>query len=262
MKTWNVGRIGSNIQRKGRDLLDFYFFSVSVIYRMFRFHQLKDIGKTVLLRQILFTGFDALLLIGFIALSISALVVLEVRQFMGQLGKGRLIFELMVVIVTRQLSSLLVTLVVIARSGTAIATELGNMVVHKEIELLNSFGLSPFTYLVVPRVTGVFVSIFILTIYFNFIAVVGGAIFYYAFYNVNIIYFIDRFMRELTFNDLFMPVIKSLLFGFSVGLISCYLGLKVERASTEVPRQTMYSVVYCVMAVIVLNIAVTLVNYL
>jgi phospholipid/cholesterol/gamma-HCH transport system permease protein len=240
-----------------KDIVEFYFFSISVFHRIFRFYELKGIGKTVLFRQVMFTGSDALLPISFISVSTSVLVILEVHQIMGQLGKGRLLYELLVLIVFRQLSSLLTALVVIARSGTSISTELGNMKVHKEIDLLNSFGISPFSYLVVPRMAGVVVSLFTLTLYFNMAAVLGGALFANIFYDINIGLFLNRLIRELTFLDLFMPVIKSVLFGIMIGLISCYQGLKVSRASTEVPQRTMRAVVNSVVSIIALNVGVT-----
>jgi phospholipid/cholesterol/gamma-HCH transport system permease protein len=254
-------RLGRSAVLKVRGVVEFYLFSLSVLGRLPRFYKIKGIIKSVLYRQVLFTGWDALVLIGFIAVSISVLIVLEVNQVMGQMGKGRLIYQLLVLIVVHQLSSLLTALVVIARSGTAISTELGNMVVNHEIDLLHSFGISPFTYLVVPRVAGVVISIFTLTLYFNLIAVVGGALFSNLAYGIHIDDFITRFLRELTFSDLFSPVIKSLLFGFAVGLVTCYQGLKVSRASTEVPQRTMHAVVNAVVAVIFLNILVTLLNY-
>ncbi len=257
-----VKQVGLSSRQKFGRLVEFYLFSLAVLGRMFRFYRLKGQNRTVLFRQIMFTGYDALLLIGFISISTSILIVLEVNQIMGQLGKGRLVYDLLVVIVVQQLSSLFTALIVIARSGTAIATELGNMVVHNEIDLLNSFGISPLSYLVVPRVFGVIVALFTLTLYFNLLAVVGAAVFSDIAYHVDFNYFLGRYLKELSYSDFFMPVIKSLLFGLAVGLISCYQGLRVERANTEVPQRTMHSVVYSVVSIILLNIAVTLVYFL
>lgn len=252
-----IGLLGRKIQQKFKRIIDFYLFSVSVTIKMLRFRQLMPICKSVLFRQMMFTGFDALALIGFLAISVSTLVILEVKNIMGQLGEGGLIYELIVVIVIRQLSSLLTALVVIARSGTSIATELGNMVVHKEIELLNSFGISPFGYLVAPRVMGVIAALFTLTLYFNGATILGGAVVANVLYGFDMGYFISQLIRQLTFTDIVIPVVKSLLFGFAIGLISSYRGLKVERASTEVPQQTMHAVVGSVVWVVVLNIVVT-----
>ncbi len=245
-----------------KNILEFYLYSISVLTRFFSIPRKGGVSRLVLFRQILFTGCDALALMGFIAISTSALVILEVHQIMGQLGEGGLIHELIVVIVIRQLSSLFVALVVIARSGAAISTELGNMVVHQEIDLLHSFGISPLSYLVIPRVVGVVVSVLTLTLYFNFIAIVGGALFANFFYGMPVFNFIHQVIREMSFLDLLSPVIKSFLFGLAIGLISCFQGLKVKGASTEVPQRAIHSVVNSVMATVVLNIFVTLLEFL
>jgi len=250
--------IGQYTKKRFQSFLQFYLFSIATMSRLLRFRWLKGITRNVFYRQVLFTGFDALGLMGIIAVSTSVLIILEVNQLMGQLGKGMLVYKLLVFIVVQQLSSLFTTMVVIARSGTAIATELGNMVVHHEIDLLRSFGISPLTYLAVPRVAGMLVSIAALTLYFNALAVVGGAVFSNLLYGVQIWDFFNRFVSQLAIPDFFMAFVKSLLFGTAVGIISCHQGLKVENASTEVPQRTMHSVVYSFITVIVLNIIVTL----
>ncbi len=256
-------RAAGKMKEKSRNTLEFYLFSVSILMKIFRFHRLKGVSKTVLLRQVMFTGFDALSVIGIIALGISALTILEINQITGQLGEGQLVFELLVVIVIRQISILFTAFVLIARSGTAISTELGNMVVNKEIDLLHSFGISSFEYLVVPRVLSVIVSIFTLTLYFNLIAIVGGFFFYNMIYSqVTFGFFINRIIKELSFPDFFVPVIKSVLFGISIGLISCYQGLKVRSASTEVPQRTIRAVVDSLATVFVLDVLAALLNFL
>ena len=254
-------RLGYRAIAHVRNLSNFYLFSLSILWRVLRLHPLRGITKPVFFRQILFSGYDALLLISFIAVSISALLVLEVHQLIGQMGKGTVVYNLFVVVVNRQLSSLLIALVLIARSGTAISTELGNMVVHNEIELLHAIGISPFSYLVTPRVTGIVISMFSLTLYFNVVSMLSGGLFYELFYDVHMSDFFNSYLGHLTLSDFFMPVIKSILFGMAIGLICTYQGLKVGRASTEVPQRTMRAVVYSVLSIIVLNILVTLANY-
>jgi phospholipid/cholesterol/gamma-HCH transport system permease protein len=258
-----TGLKGGKVREKFRNALEFYLFSTAVLIKIFHISRQKRIGKTVLFRQIMFTGFDALPVIAVISLGISALTILEVNQLTGKLGENRLVYELLVVIVLRQVSILFTAFVLIARSGAAISTELGNMVVNKEIDLLNSFGISLFDYLVAPRVIGVVVSLFTLTLYFNFIAVLGGFLFFNVIYSqVSFGYFMSRIIRELSFLDFFIPVIKSILFGLAIGLMSCYQGLKVRRASTEVPQRTIRSVVDSVASIIMLNIVVTILFYI
>lgn len=258
-----ITRLGRRFYKASTGILEFYWFSIHIMLRILHLSRKKRINNTVLMRQILFTGYDALSLIGIISLSIGALIVLEVGQITGKLGETRLVYELIVVIVIRQLGIIFTAFIVIARSGTAISAELGNMVVNKEIDLLDSFGISPIEYLVIPRVIGMIVSLFTLTLYFNFLSVIGGYIFFNIVYSpVNIFIFFSRIISEISFLDISMMVVKSILFGIAIGLISCYHGLKVSGASTEVPQRTIRSVVNSVASIIILDIIATVFSYL
>jgi phospholipid/cholesterol/gamma-HCH transport system permease protein len=75
-------------------------------------------------------------------------------------------------------------------------------------------------------------------------------------------FFISGIIKELSFPDFFVPVIKSVLFGISIGLISCYQGLKVRSASTEVPQRTIRAVVDSLATVFLLDVLAALLNFL
>lgn len=255
--------LGNKTLGRIKNAVEFYLFSTTILLRTFLFGRLKKASLKVLFRQIMFTGYDALPVIGFIALGTSALTILELNQLVGPLGEGPLAFELLVVIVIRQLSIFFTAFVLIARSGTAISTELGNMTVNKEIDLLYSFGISPFEYLVIPRILGLVVALCTLILYFNFFALVGGFVFYNLVYSkIGLQEFLLQVISQLSLSDFILPIIKAVLLGFSIGLISCYHGLKVQTASTEVPQRTIKTVVYSVVAVIVMNIVVTILSYM
>lgn len=253
--------IARKILTRIRNMIEYYLFFTRTLFRLVQLHRIKKICWTVLFRQILFTGVDALFIIALLALSTSALTIIEVQQLTGHLGENRLVYELLVVIVLRQVSVIFTAFVLIARSGTAMSTELGNMIVNKEVDLLYSLGVSPIDYLVVPRVLSMIVSLFALTLYYNIFTVLGGYIFHNLIYSdVSLGVFIIRIIRELNYSDFFLPVIKTVLLGTFIGMNSCYQGLKVRNATTEVPQRTINAVVNSVVAVIVLNIIITILH--
>jgi len=239
-----------------------YLFGIETFRRLFTFHKQKQIGFTVLLRQILFTGYEALPLISFLALSIGGLIIIQGNNILGNFGQGQLVYVILVTVVVRELSSILTALIVIARSGTAISTELGNMVINEEIDLLLSCGISPISYLVVSRVVGVVVALFTLTIFFNIAAVFGGWLFSTFFYPINFNYFFSQLFSQMTIADILIGVLKSIIFGIGIALISCYQGLKVKLASTEVPQRTIRAVVLSIVFVVFSDIVVTALFYL
>lgn len=225
-------------------------------------HLLRPFGKhflnlTVVTRQILFTGFEALPLISLIALGVGGLIILQGNILLSTFGQGIWLHRILVTVVVNELSGLITALVVIARSGTAISTELGNMKVNREIALLDSFGISPLSYLVVSRVWGVVVSMLLLTFYFNCIAVMGGWLFARIFSPLGFHSFVRDFISVLSFSNLVMSWIKSFVFGLMISLIACYQGLSVNKASTEVPQRTIRAVVQGISGVILGDILIT-----
>lgn len=241
--------------------LEFIAFARKVIDNIITFNTQSQIGFSVIVKQIFFTGYEALYLISFVALAIGGVIILQGNIILTAFGQTRMVYVLLVTIVIRELSSIMTAMIVIARSGTSISTELGNMVVNNEIDLLKSFGISPILYLVVSRVIGVVVAMLTLTIYFNIIAVIGGWFFTTLFYPINFGLFINYFVAEVKIADILLSVLKSVVFGFSIALISSYQGLKVVKATTEVPQRTIKAVVYSIMVVIVANIFMTLCYY-
>ncbi len=246
----------SNSSEK-KSILDFFSFLVNTVSAIFSIKQNSHISSLVILRQILFTGFEALPLISFIALGIGGLIIMQGYNLLSNFGQGIWIHIILVTIVVNELSSIITALVVIARSGTAISTELGNMVINREIDLLKSFGVSPVSYLVVSRLFGVMIAMLVLTIYFNIVAIMGGWFFSSLFNRIDFRSFMNDFLSVLTLSDVLMSLIKPLIFGFIIALVSSYHGMQVFKASTEVPQRTIRAVMISIFLIIVVDILVT-----
>ncbi len=244
------------------DIYQFLLFSVHIFRKIISFRRQRQARTLVLLRQILFTGFEALPLISFLALSIGGLIIIQGYNILENFGQSNLVFVILVTVVIRELSAILTALIVIARSGTAISTELGNMVINNEINLLLSLGISPVSYLVVSRVVGVVVALITLTIYFNLAALLGGWLFSTLFYPINFNYFFTQLFQQLAVTDIIISVLKSIFFGIGIALISSYQGLKVNIASTEVPQRTIKAVVSSIVFVVFADILITAIFYL
>lgn len=237
-----------------------YFFEV--IADIFRFRSQAQVSRLVLYRQILFTGYEAMKIIILMGVVIGAIIVLEGNAVLPGFSQSKFFYTVLVGIVTRELSSVLTGFIIAARSGTAISTELGNMVVNKEIEAVLSFGMSPIAYLVSPRVFGVFASMVILTIYFNVAAIIGAWFVSNFFVPISITDYFYNIFNEFTGFDFFTTFAKSFSFGLIIGTVSTYQGLQVEEAITEVPQRTIKSVVYSMTGIILVDIVITALYYL
>lgn len=242
---------------KKKSSTGFFLFMADTILAICSLRRNTHISSIVILRQILFTGYEALLLISFIALGIGGLVIMQGYNLLSNFGQGIWVHIILVTIVVNELSSILTALVVIARSGTAISTELGNMVVNREIDLLKSFGVSPISYLVVSRLFGVMIAMLVLTIYFNIVAVLGGWFFSSLFSKLEFRAFMNDFLSVLKLSDVLISIVKALVFGFIIALVSSYQGMQVYKASTEVPQRTIRAVVISIFLIIITDVMVT-----
>lgn len=226
------------------------------------FFRRKQVGFKVLVMQLLFTGVEALPVISMIALSLGAVIIVYGVSLLPQFGQGALIYSILITVITRELGPLLCAFIIIARSGTAIATELGHMVVSHQIEAYTSVGVDPISYLVVPRFFGVVLSMVLLNIYFNIFGLIGS-------------FFVTQFIeaipaRDYFFNllsgikraDIISSMIKSFVFGSIIALVATYNGFRVEQASTEVPQVVIRAVGTSFVLIIISDAIITLIYYL
>jgi len=242
--------------------LNFFDFLATVVSEFFSRREIKNITITVALRQILFTGYEALSIITLAAVAVGAVIVLQGNSVLASFSQSPMYYSILVAIIPRELSILLTSLIVIARSGTAISTEIGNMNINNETLAIYSFGISPIAYLAIPRVIAMIISVVCLTVYFNFAAFMSSWFINYLSDGVIPSHFIYELFTTMSITDLLMAIIKSSLFGFFIGVIACYNGFKVQSSITEVPQRTIKTVVNSVSVMVVLDINITSLFYL
>ena len=232
-----------------------------IVHLAAAFTHLKPVTRAVLWKQVQFTGVDAVPFTALLGLLTSLSVVVQI-QLVG-LGQSDLFGKLMVVVLVRELGPIIVALVVLARSGTAIATEMATMRVSGEVTALTLSGISPFDYLVFPRLGAMAVSLFCLTQVFIAISLSCG-------------YLLSRLLvpdappageylalitAQLSSADAFIVALKTVVPGLLIGAISCREGLSCGMSLTEVPRATTRAVVRSFTAVFCWDAMVTTLLY-
>ncbi|MGE0526932.1 MAG: MlaE family ABC transporter permease [Bdellovibrionales bacterium] len=267
----HVARVVNNtLQGLGRRALSPVEYTLEVflmIYLSFRaafFDQAQGLRSifNVVSAQIYFTGFQALPLISVLALASGSIVILQSSTNLSLLGGGAILGDLMVAIIVRELSPLLTALIVIARSGTAVASEIGNMRVNREIEALEAMGIHPLSYVVFPRLLGGIVSVICLALYFVLIACMGGFLVTSLLHDLPFSFYGDSLARAFASVDVGLFLLKNVFSGAIIFMISCYQGLLVQQSPHEVPQVTTKAVVNSVIYVVLFNMTVTILFYL
>jgi phospholipid/cholesterol/gamma-HCH transport system permease protein len=217
---------------------------------------------SVVSAQIYFSGWQALPLVSVLALVTGAIVVLQSSSQLSFLGGSDMIGNLLVVIIVRELGPLLTALVVIARSGTAVASEIGNMRANREIEALEVMGINPLSFIVFPRLLGGIISVLCLAIYYILIAILGGFFVTRLIQNMSLSFYLDSLASAVAAEDLWLFLLKNAFSGMIIFVVACYQGLSVMKSHTEVPIATTQAVVKSIGYVVVFNLTVTTLFYL
>jgi phospholipid/cholesterol/gamma-HCH transport system permease protein len=211
--------------------------------------------------QIRFTGLDALGLICGSALLLGAVTLIQAYTQLSGLGAEKYVGSLMVLIVIRELGPLLTAVVVIGRSGTAIAAEMGTMRLNREVDALMVHGVDPYQYLLLPRALGVVASSFALLVFFDATALLGG-------------WFVARLKQEIAFGFFLHAVREALLnrdflaslckvgaFSGAIAFHAAYFGLRIRSSQTEIPQAVTKTVVTSLVAVLLADGLITALFY-
>jgi phospholipid/cholesterol/gamma-HCH transport system permease protein len=246
--------------------LEELFYALGFFYRSLKasLHYIRRgaLGQRVITMQLLFTGVEALGVTGLLALSLGAVIIIQGVSILPQFGQGQLIYTILITVITRELGPVLCAFIVIARSATAIATELGHMVVSHQIEAYTATGVDPIRYLVAPRFIGVTLSMVLLNIYFNLFGLVGSYVLTQFFESIPAIEYFTNLLMQLRTADVASSLLKSLVFGGIVAHVATYNGLRVNQSSTEVPQVAIRAVVEGFTLVIVADAIITMIYYL
>lgn len=217
---------------------------------------------SVVSAQIYFTGWQALPIITILALASGGLVIMQSTAQLSLVGGTSMLGHLIVAITMRELSPLLTALVVIARSGTAVASEIGTMRVNREIDALEVMGINPLSYIVFPRLLGGIISVVCLGFYFNIVSMLGGYIVARLNQEMPFSFYIDSLANAITVADFAFFLLKNTFSGAIIFIISCYQGFLVMGSPSEVPQVTTKAVMNSIVYVVAFNLICTTLFYL
>ena len=189
--------------------------------------------------------------VAFIAMAIGFVVVGQTIALLTRVGVQDMAGTIMITVIVRELGPLATALLVLARVGTATVIELATARALGEVEALEALGIDPIHYLVVPRVLGLSLSIFALTVYLILTALVGAYLFAFL-QDVPLTpeAYVGQLAAALRWDDFILLTFKTLGFGIIIAVVTCYEGLsrplRLEDVSGAATRAVESSVILCV----------------
>ncbi len=243
----SVGRVGmSLVGRLG---------GISILFGKFLL-SLKDVPRSIglIVEQLYVLGVRSLPLIITIAVFVGAVSAWQAAyqfkfigaplSFLGQaVGKAVVI----------ELAPVLSALVYAGRVGAGITAELGTMKVTEQIDALESIGISPTRYLVMPRVLACVFMVPLLVVFANFVAMLGGLVVSVLGVDISTETFMNGFRDSFELSDFLGGLFKSVVFGLVIGLVGCWEGLNTQEGAEGVGLATTTSVVTSTVMILILN---------
>lgn len=223
---------------------------VSLAVSAFRFLIQGKVSVRNILHQMSAIGVDALPIAITTTLSTGAVFALYTAGIFVQFGASTFLGGMLTLSFVLELGPLLAGITVASRSGAAIAAEIGSMVVTEQVDALRSLAVSPIRYLVAPRLIACIIVMPIVGVFADLSGVFGC---YLMSRNAGIPgqVFIESARTMVTQTELFKGLVKTVVFGALIAIISCQQGLRTKGGATGVGRATTSSVVLCVVVIFI-----------
>jgi phospholipid/cholesterol/gamma-HCH transport system permease protein len=219
-----------------------------------KFNVARTVIHPLIRKQMARAGLRLLPMVAFLGFAMGMVVIGQTVVILTRFAAQMYLGTVMVTVVVRELGPILAALLVLARVGTANVIELGTARALNEVEALEALGIDPIHYLVVPRVIGIAVSIFALTVYLILFALLSGYLF--AFLEGVPLLPGDYFRQlagALMWQDFVLIALKTMSFGALVAIVTCYEGLAQPLRLDQISRATTSAVAKCIVGIVLLD---------
>src|SRR5712691_8439253 len=188
--------------------------------------------------QAMEVGVRALPILSLITFFIGLILALQSAYELRKFGALNYVASAVAISMTRELGPLITAIVVIGRSGSAFAAEIGTMKVTEEIDALETMAISPVHFLVAPKFLAMMVMVPCLTIWANTMGILGGSLFGVTQADFTLGRYMQASIESLYLRDIFSGLIKSVMFGVTITAVGCLEGLSTGGGAEQVGRST------------------------
>lgn len=211
--------------------------------------------------QAMAVGVEALPIISLITFFIGTILALQSAYELRKFGALQFVASAVAISMTRELGPLMTAIVVIGRSGSAFAAEIGTMKVSEEIDALETMALDPVRFLVTPKFLAMVLMMPCLTTWADFMGVIGGSVFGVSSAGFTFGGYIRATLDALVMRDIVTGLIKSVMFGLVITAVGCQEGFSTGLGSEEVGRSTTAAVVKSIFLVTIVDLVFTALFY-
>jgi len=150
----------------------------------------------------------------------------------------------------REMGPMMAAIIMAGRTGAAYAAQLGTMQVNEEIDALQTMGLNPFDFLVLPRMTALVIMMPMLAVWADFVGILGGFIIGVFSLDISPILYFEQTVKAIKINHFLVGIIKSVFFGYIVAFCGCLKGMSCGRSADAVGKATTSAVVSSIVFIV------------
>jgi phospholipid/cholesterol/gamma-HCH transport system permease protein len=207
--------------------------------------------------QAMDVGVRALPILSLITFFIGLILALQAAYELRRFGAMSYVATAVAISMSRELGPLITAIVVIGRSGSAFAAEIGTMKVTEEIDALETMAISPIRFLVTPKFLAMILMLPCLTIWANAMGILGGSLFGVAKADFTFASYIQASLDSLLLRDIMTGLVKSVMFGITITAVGCQEGLNTGAGAEQVGRSTTRAVVVSIFLVVLVDLVFT-----
>lgn len=214
-----------------------------------------------LLYQLYITGIKSLAVITVVAAFTGMILALQTGLELRRFGLQQNIGTAVTVVMLREMGPFMTALIIAASVGSAIAAQIGTMVVSEEISALEIMSINPVRFLVLPRLLALAIMMPMLTVYTNVLGIVGGAVIGATQLQVSIQAYFDNAQLYAANKDLYVGLLKSFVFGVVISTTACHQGFSATEGAVGVGQATRRTVIISFLIILVLGYMLTRLFY-
>jgi phospholipid/cholesterol/gamma-HCH transport system permease protein len=224
---------------------------ILVLYQTLKWTARPPLGLRNIFRQMEAIGVYSVPVVLITAISTGMVLALQSHTGFKRFEAESLVGTVVALSMTRELGPVLTGLIVAGRAGAAMAAELGTMRVTEQIDALSTMAANPVKYLIVPRFLAGMIMLPVLTVFADVIGIAGGYFVSVQVLDVNPVVYLRRTYDYLEFEDIYGGLLKAMVFGILIAVVSCYKGFNAEGGAEGVGKATTGAVVISSMLILI-----------
>lgn len=213
------------------------------------------------IEQMMLIGVNSIPIVSTLSLLTGMILALQGAYVLRDFGAALYVADLVGVTMTRELSPLIVAIILAGRSGSAFTAEIGTMKVSEEVDALITIGLNPTKFLVIPKLLAIVIMQPCLTLISDVVSMIGGMLIGVALLDVEWLRYVRQTRDALLLQDIVTGLIKAIVFAVIIAIVGCYEGFQVEGGAEGVGIHTTASVVKSIFFIIIADLVVTTVFF-